>query len=89
MSLNTESFVAEPSVEALPSFKQTELTRVAEHYKLTITSGAKKGEIRQLIINYLCEEELISDDEEPSKSVTVLWQLELEERAEEREAELK
>ena len=89
MSLDIESFTAEPSVKALSSLKRAELTKLAEHYKLTVASGAKKGDIRKLIIDYLREEELISDEEEPIESATALRRLELEERAKEREAELK
>jgi len=63
---------------------------VAEHYKLTVTSGTGKGGIGKLIIDFLCEEELISDKEvEPVESATALRRLELEERAKEHKAELK
>jgi len=63
---------------------------VAKHYKLTIASGTKKGDIRKLIIDYLREEELISNEEvELLESATALRRLELEERAKEHEAELK
>ena len=89
MSFSVESFTSEPSVKALSSLKRTELTQLAEHFKLTVASGAKKGEIRQLVINYLREEELVSDEELEEPSTTALRQLELEERAKEREAELK
>jgi len=90
MSLDIETFTAEPSVRAFPSLKWAELTKVAEHYKLTVTSGAKKGEIQKLIIDYLHEEEFFADRElEPVESATTLRYLELEERAKEREAELK
>jgi len=63
MSFEIESFIAAPSVEALSALKRTELTQVTEHYKLSVTSAMKKGEICQLIVNYLHEEELISDEE--------------------------
>ena len=41
------------------------------------------------IINYLCEEELVSVEELEEASATALRQLELEERAKEREAQVK
>jgi len=63
MSFEIESFVTALSVEALSALKRTELTQVAELYKLSVTSAMKKGEIHQLIVNYLHEEELISDEE--------------------------
>ena len=43
MSLDIEAFVAEPSAKVLSTIKRAELTRVAEHYRITIGSGAKKG----------------------------------------------
>jgi len=60
MSFSIEEFTSEPSIKVLSPLKRTELSQLAEHFKLTITSGTKKGEIRQLIINYLCKEELVS-----------------------------
>ena len=65
------------------------MTRVAEYYHLTITSGAKKGEILQVILNYLCDEEHISDEEGEEPLTTALRRLELEEKAKEREGELR
>ena len=87
MSLDIEAFAAEPSAKVLSTLKWAELTRVAEHYHITIGSGARKGEIRQAILSYLREEELISDKEGEETSNTALRRLELEERAKEREAE--
>ena len=89
MSLDIESFVKEPSLTVLSKLKRAELTQLAEHYKLTVANGAKKGEIRQIIVKYLHEEELISDDEIEEPSAIAICRLELEARAKEREAELK
>ena len=72
--------------KALSPLKQTKLIQMAEHFKLTAASGAKKGEICQLIINYLRKEELVSDGELEDPSATTLQRLELEERVKEREA---
>jgi len=44
MLFNIEAFMAEPSIKALSPLKWTELTQLAEHFKLSIASGAKKGE---------------------------------------------
>ena len=85
MSLDIEAFAAEPSAKVLSTLKRAELTRVAEHYHITIRSGAKKGEIRQAILSYLREEELISDEKGEEMSNTAIRRLELEERAKERE----
>ena len=89
MSLDIESFVKEPSLTVLSKLKRAELTQLAGHYKLTVANGAKKGEIRQIIVKYLHEEELISDDEIEEPSAIAIRRLELEARAKEREAELK
>ena len=87
MSLDIEAFAAEPSAKVLSTLTRAELTCVAEHYHITIGSGARKGEIRQAILSYLREEELISDEEGEETSNTALRRLELKERAKEREAE--
>ena len=51
----------------------------------------KKAEVSQLFVNHLCEEELILDDDgDTAKNSKVsLNKLQLQERAEEREAEVK
>ena len=91
MSFNVESFVNDPSIRALSSLKRTELTQVAERYELTVTGSMKKAEVRQLIVSYLREEELVSDNDEDTtdNSAVSLKKLELQERAKEREAEVK
>lgn len=91
ISFDIESFAAGPSIEALSLLKRAELTRVAKHYKLSITSAMKKGEIQQLIITYLRDEKLISDKESelPTDNSNTLRRLEIEERAKERETEIK
>ena len=51
MSFSIEAFTSEPSIEALSPLKRTELTQLAEHFNLkSVTSIAKKGETRQIII---------------------------------------
>ena len=42
------------------SLEGTALTQVAEHYKLTVTSGMKMGKSCR---SYLCEEQLVFKDE--------------------------
>ena len=83
MSFYVESFVHDPSIRVLSSLKRIELTQVAKHYELIVTSSMKKGEVRQLIIDHLCKEELASDDEgDVTENSTVsLKKLELQERA--------
>ena len=90
MSFDIKSFVNNLSITALSSLKRTELTQVAERYELTVTDSMKKAEVRQLIVSYLCEEELVSDSDEDTtdNSAVSLKKLELQERAKEREAEV-
>ena len=91
MLLDIKSFVHDPSIRALSSLKRTKLTQVAERYELTVTGSMKKGKVRQLIGDYLCKEELVSDDERgvTENSIVSLKKLELQERTKEREAEVK
>ena len=81
MSFSIEAFTSEHFIKALSPLKRTELIQLAEHFKLTIASKAKKGKVCQLIINYWREEELVSDGELEEPSATTLWQIKLEERA--------
>ena len=75
---------------ALKSFKEVELLSLAQHYKLEATQAMKKGEIRTLIIEYLVEVEIVSEDEIPSTTDTIeLKRLELQDKEMEREAQLK
>ena len=45
---------------------------MAERYKLTVTGSMKKAEVRQLIVSYLREEELVSDNDEKIP-LTIAW----------------
>ena len=42
MLFNIESFTMEPSIKALLLLKRSELTQVADHYKLTVASSEKE-----------------------------------------------
>jgi len=63
MSTPKDLFILEPSVSCLRKLKCAELLNVANHYKLSCPGSSKKEEIRQKILEYLREEELISDEE--------------------------
>ena len=65
MLFNIEPFTMEPFIKVLLLLKWSELTQLADHYKLTVASSSsmKNGKILQLILNYLREKELISDVE--------------------------
>ena len=63
MSTVKDLFVAEPSASGLRKLKCIELLEVAGRYKLTCLSLMKKDEMRQLVLEHLQKEELVSDDE--------------------------
>ena len=87
---NVESFTENPSLLALDSLKKAGLLAIAQHYKLSSSSGQKKGEIKKLIKEYLIDEELVSKDEEQpltSANLLELKRLEFQERERERERE--
>ena len=93
---NIETFVEEPTLRVVKSLKKAELVSVAQHYKLEVGSTMKKSQIKQLVIDYLVEEEIVSEEEvkPPMESGTdqnslELRRLELQDKERERESQLK
>ena len=81
MSFSVESFVDSPKLSALMSLKKTELATLAQHYKLEVPSNMKKSDIRKMLVEYLVDEEIVSDDEvEPDTSAVELKKLELRDK---------
>ena len=85
MSFEVESFAASPTLEVFNSLKKAELLLVAQHYKLSVTSSMGKGEVKKVVLSYLTEEELLSEEELESanasrEDVLELKKLELQER---------
>ena len=66
MSFSVESFVDSPKLSALMSLKKAELTTLAQHYKLEVPSTMKKSDIRKMLVDYLVDEEIVSEDEAES-----------------------
>ena len=91
MSFSIESFVDSPKSSTLVPLKKADLSALAQHYKLEITSTMKKNGIRKLLVEHLVEEEIISDDEDvlTSASVAELKKLELKDKEKERKSQLK
>ena len=58
-----ESFYAELTLEVLNSLKKKELLDVVKHYKLEVSESASKAELKKLVLDYLVEEELITEPE--------------------------
>ena len=83
-----------PSLKVVKSLKKSELTVVAQHYKLEISSTLKKSELKNLVIEHLLEEELVSDDDSDlpdtasaTRNTLELRRLELQDRERERESQ--
>ena len=60
---NFETFVEELTLKVIKSLKMTELIQVAQHYKLEVSSTLKKSKLKKLAIEYLVEEEVVSEDD--------------------------
>ena len=90
---NIELFTARPTLLALDSFKKTDLLTIAQHYKLSVTTTQKKGEIKRLIWDYLTDEELVPEEETESlgssNTLLELKRLEFQEREKERENQVR
>jgi len=51
--------------------KKADLSALAQHYKLEITSAMKKSNIRKLLVGHLVEE-IVSDEEDALTSASVV-----------------
>jgi len=56
-------FISNPSRSGLQKLKHAKLLEVADHYKITCSSSAKKEDIRHGVLEYLLEEKIISENE--------------------------
>ena len=59
-----ERFVSSPTLEELTSLTKVNLLAVALHYKLSVTEAMSKAQIRKLVVQYLQEEEMLSESAE-------------------------
>ena len=80
----------------MKSLKKSEFILVAQHYKLEISSTLKKSELKNLVIEHLVEEELVSDDDSDlpdtasaTRNTPELRRLGLQDRERERESQLR
>ena len=91
MSFSVESFVDSPKLSTLVPLKKADLSALAPHYKLEITSTMKKSDIRKLLVEHLVEEEIVSDNEDvlTSANVVELKKLKLKDKEKELESQLK
>jgi len=95
---NIKTFVEEPTLKVVKALKKAELIQVAQHYKLEASSALKKSELKRLVIEYLVEEEVVSEDDSElpptaspgdTMSSLELRRLELQDKERERESQLK
>ena len=97
-NFNLEIFLINPSLQELKSLKKSELQQIVMHFTLLFTVCSSKGEIYHLFAQHFIDEELVPEPEdkieEPQSpvmdfSVVELKHLELNDREQEREANLK
>jgi len=70
MSFSIESFVDSPKLSTLVPLKKADLSALAQHYKLEITSTMKKSDIRKMLVEHLAEEEIVSAEEDALTSTS-------------------
>ena len=88
-----DAFTSKPTLLVLDSLKKTDLLALAQHYKLSINTTQKKGDVKKLVQDNLIDEELVPEEEieslEPSTTLLELKRLEFQEREKERESQLR
>ena len=60
MSFDVEKFTSSPTVEELNWLRKSELLQLAQHYDLTVDNSLSKTQIKEVVIKYLVDEEMIS-----------------------------
>ena len=89
MSFDVNNFVANPKLSGLTTPKRSKLIAlVNNHYDLEVL---RKGDVQNLVSDYLLDENVVSDDEvcEDEESAIELKRLELQGREREREAQVR
>ena len=89
-----EAFVEEPTLQAINLLKKSQLLEVANYYKVEVNSSQKKSEVKQVLIDYLIDEEIIPEDDVSNANITdentlELRHLEMQDREKERECQLR
>jgi len=93
-SFSVESFVEKPTLAVVRILKKAQLVELAQHYKLECGT-MKKSEVKELVVDYLIEEELVPDKELEASSYAIsenaveLKRLEIADREKERESQLR
>ena len=63
MSFNLHTFIAEPQLDKFNRLKNADLLQIGQYHKLAVNSSMSKGDIKKLVLNYLLEEEIFSEEE--------------------------
>ena len=83
MLLSVKSFIEMPTLSSLTTLMKSDLLVFANNYKLETTSEIRKNIIQIVHIEYLIDEEIVSEDKimaVETTSAVVLKNLELQER---------
>jgi len=90
---SVESFLEKPSLKVVCVLKKSQWTTLAQHFKLELTTTMKKSEVKQLVIDYLVDEELVeleaTGDHAISENAVEFKWLELADKEKEKESQLK
>ena len=63
MLFSVESFFEAPTLSSLTALKRSDLLARANHYKLETTSEMRKDEMQTVLIEYLINKEILTEDE--------------------------
>ena len=83
MLFSVKSFIEMPTLSSLTALIRSDLLVFANNYKLETTSEIRKNIIQTVHIEYLIDEEIVSEDKimvAETTSAVVLKKLELQER---------
>lgn len=87
MSFDVNTFATNPSKTALYNLTKTQLRQVVDKVGLECDTTAKKAELREALLDYFIEEDLISEEQLSTSDKLEIKRLELEHKAREQKLE--
>ena len=78
MSFNLENFVSSLSLEVINSLKKANLLVITQHYELSVNKSISKAQIKKSIMEYLQDEELLSNSSDIEEIGTMTGEEKLE-----------
>ena len=78
MSFDLENFVSSPSLEVINSLKKVNLLVITQHYELSVNESMSKAQIKKLTMEYLQDEELLSNSNDTGETGTMTGEEKLE-----------